>query len=272
MKTLALDYAKERIAHPYTEDELMPLLLFGGNWNMGKAQALYKIALLMMDAEILSIVGIKETTAQARDLLHMAGIHDYSKWGIDLRPTLNRIWNCPTVLALNPRLDEYIHWVDRNADGVTFLGYLQPIDRWSINSKRKWRYPYKKEARRGGLKKHEDKTKDSGIVIPEFYPFFTTEPEEERELLLWAHHLVPKGIPDHWRQDICQDLIVALLMGEVTKENAVSAVPKYIRKTFSAYPSKYGPLSLDQELAWDDDRTLLDKIGHHDHYPSDCEH
>lgn len=257
---LKLDQAKERIAHPYTENELMPLLLFGGNWNMGKAQALYKTAVLMMDAEITSLNKIKDTTAQARDLLHMTGIHDFAKSGIDCGTIFNRILNCPTVLALNPSMKEYIHWVAGNS-GKFFLYTLDPIDRWSVGSKRKWRYPYKRDGHRGGLKGAKPKEKDSGLIVPQFYPFYTETPNEEHELLEWAHHLVPKSIPDHWRQDICQDLIVGLLMGEVTKENAASTVRKYISKVFQAYPSKYGPLSLDAELSWDDDRTLADKIG-----------
>ncbi len=261
MAELKLERAKERIAHPYTEDELMPLLLFRGRLNMGQTQALYKTALLMMDAEIPSRARIKEVTSQSRDLLHMTGLHDPAKGGIDIRSILNRIVQCPTVLDLNPRLKDYAYWVAENSGGAwRFFYKLDPIPRWSIHAKAKFRYPYKKDGHRGGLKSSKPKEKDSGILIPQFYPFYTETPDEEHDLLEWAHHLVPRSIPDNWRADICQDLIVALLMGEVTKDNAELAVPKYIKKVFKEFPSKYGPLSLDAEFSPNDDRTLMDKL------------
>lgn len=257
MKSLNLSIAKDIVIHRYSEDEMIPLVLFTGNLSVSKAQALYKISLMMMEAEFSSVKEIKDATSQSRDLVHMTGLHDFSKFGIDIRPFFSRIINCPDVIELNPKLKDYIYWVKDNSNGF-FIYKLNPISRYSSKSRREFRYKPDEKKITNKLFKENSRIKklkvvDTKIVIPEFYPFYTEEPTKEYELLEWAHHLVPKTLPDYWRQDVCQELIMSLLSGDITKENAESKVQKYIKKTFKDYPTLYGPLSLDAPLGHDGD-------------------
>lgn len=96
-----------------------------------------------------------------------------------------------------------------------------------------------------------------------FYPYLIHKPsngDKERQLLLAVHDAVPKRLPDHIRADVCQDLIVAVLSGDISQDDLRDSSSWYVGKVIKQHPFKYGHLSLDAILGEDDDRTLYDKF------------
>lgn len=58
---------------------------------------------------------------------------------------------------------------------------------------------------------------------------------------------LPTSLPQDVRDEIKQDLFVAILEGSVDFVQIKAAIPEYIRRYYAMYPSKFGPLSLDAD-------------------------
>lgn len=96
--------------------------------------------------------------------------------------------------------------------------------------------------------------------MPSLYPFISGEPKKEHDLLVAVHNVVPQGLPKQHREDICQDIIVAILEGKLNLENLKDEVPAFIKQAYKQFPTKYGPLSIDRPISYDDDRLLRDML------------
>lgn len=100
------------------------------------------------------------------------------------------------------------------------------------------------------------------------YPFLAHRPKEgdaERRLVVDVNNAVPKHLPDWLRADICQDLIVAILSGEIRRDELQGSIKEYAAKVFKAHPIKYGPLSLDHPIFDDGNTTLADTISNEEY-------
>lgn len=98
--------------------------------------------------------------------------------------------------------------------------------------------------------------------LPEYYPFISGELQNEHELVLLVNEAVPKELPEMNREDICQDLLVALLEHQIEVCDLKSAVPEFIKREIKQFPTKYRPyLSLDAKPPWgDEDSPTLAEI------------
>lgn len=92
-----------------------------------------------------------------------------------------------------------------------------------------------------------------------FYPYLVHEPATDAEhMLIAVHQAVPKGLPDYLREDICQDLLMALLAGEILIDDLHDEAPAFISKVKKMHPLKYGDLSLDAMVGDETDTTFGD--------------
>ncbi len=95
-----------------------------------------------------------------------------------------------------------------------------------------------------------------------FYPYIIHNPARKKDgedLVLAVNNVVPAAWPEWLRADVCQDLVVAILSGELKQDELhPENVQEFSRAVFKMHPIKYGPLSLDAVLAADDGRTLAD--------------
>lgn len=92
------------------------------------------------------------------------------------------------------------------------------------------------------------------------YPYITTDKNDDTALLIAINSVVPRGLPGNLREDVCQDILVAILEGELPPEDFNIAVPKFLKAARKRYSMPWGTLSLDQPL-WDDStRTLGETI------------
>jgi hypothetical protein len=62
--------------------------------------------------------------------------------------------------------------------------------------------------------------------------------------------LVPKTFMVDERADLCQDMIVAVLTGEISLDNLRDRRGEWIKTALRNAPSKYGPLSLDAPIGF----------------------
>lgn len=262
-----IDKIKEHLVVPYTEEELYPALLFRGAISPGRFKAIQNYFTAGMEIEAKSIT---EMAARAvdkwdiSDLAHLTGIHYTGSYAAPtvIKPSLNagiaRLLATPSVVEPIPHLQDYLEYL-RTQRGY-YPKRLTPMSRWSPNARGRNQWRYKRFAPVRHRMVRADETE-----IALYWPFIPTGTAEEMEgvdLLRAVEAAVPRGIPFQIRDDLCQDLVVALLTGEVTLGNITDALPSFVKKTFKQYPMKYGPLSLDKPFGPDSAFSLGDLLHH----------
>jgi hypothetical protein len=83
------------------------------------------------------------------------------------------------------------------------------------------------------------------VPLMEFYPYIAQSPTEEHDLLLTVDRAVGRRLGPQWRGDFCQDLLVAILSGELKAENLDDEIPNYLKLFKREMPSKYKEVSID---------------------------
>lgn len=83
----------------------------------------------------------------------------------------------------------------------------------------------------------------------------------EGDLLAAINNIVPRGLPPVIRADVCQDLALAIIAGEI-RLSAVSAetIVEFTRAAYKLSPLASGRVSLDAPCFDDDSPSLLDRM------------
>lgn len=105
--------------------------------------------------------------------------------------------------------------------------------------------------------------KNKGLADRRFlYPFLTTYRQTpEHEMLRNISAAVPMEIHHDRRADICQELALAILVGDIEARELNTVWKKKFGEVYKLHPTMFGPLSLDAPLGGDlDDLKLLDLI------------
>lgn len=252
-----MERIKEHIIQPYEEKDFYPVLLYRQAVinALGRAKAVYNYFCAAMEMELPSVFTMASLTQEhgyTSELAHLTGFH--ANYGIGY-PTFNR-WGTrflahPELTSRTPHLREYLEFL--RGDGGLELMPLHPISRWTSHPSGRygqmaWRY--------------KPRSRVEVIPLPEVWPFIpekTPRGLDGMEMLLAVDAVVPKSLPEQMREDLCQDLVMALLSGEVEQRNLRDALPAYIQKVKRLFPIKYGNLSLSRDL-FGDGRTLEGKI------------
>lgn len=97
------------------------------------------------------------------------------------------------------------------------------------------------------------------------YPFLTTYRQTpEHEMLRAISSAVPREIPEDRRADICQELALAILIGEAETANLDTAWRDQFKKVYKMHPTLYAPDSLDVLMPGTDDLLRIDTISEDD--------
>lgn len=92
------------------------------------------------------------------------------------------------------------------------------------------------------------------------YPFLARDRgTPEHVLLKKVNAAVPTWLPPDRRADICQDLLVAILCGDIEEELLEMSAKDFIRRVIRQHPTQFGDLSLDQKIG-DTDLRIMDSI------------
>jgi hypothetical protein len=249
IRVVPLAKLENEIIKPGIEDKLIPLLHFRGAVNLGRYHRYWNFAISMMLHECESLSeGVRISNNPDHSHLCMPPI----KVGHEgLLSFFSRLQLRPDVTNNVPGLLEYAEYVSPRVLQLTPVSELR-----SRRNRGAWWRTFKEPDPK--IRKIRDyQPKASDLV----YPFLIHEPRQEHELLNLVNGAVPKSLPEQVRADICQDLIVAILSGEMEKIELQGNVKEYTRKVFKMFPTKYGPLSLDAPPPWaDDGRTLAEVL------------
>lgn len=222
-----MNYLTDLIVRPGIRKFLWPLLLYRGHMDPGHAHRLWNMALLMMasEAETLSD-GIKIANNPAFSQL-CGPVKAPIK--TTMMSFFGRLWNSPDVTDNIPGFTEYVKSMQ--------LGpcWLTPV---ALETGEQFCAPWRKST-------HPDF--DPQAERPEYgtralyYPYIVHEAgvSGEHDLVRLVNQLVPAYLPDQLRADACQDLVVSLLAGDLTVDNAPDWVEEYVRRVFRMHPQKW---------------------------------
>lgn len=218
---------KEYITEPNLGIELRPLLLFNGNLTEGKAISRFNFLRAAMDAEVSTLTEFTKLSIGANDDAHLCGFHAKFGWErMGIQGFLGRVLDSPTILDRTTGVKDYIHWICGNTVNCHPLK-LTRISEASYRSRRDWR------------------RRQRVAPMAEVYPYIVGTPTNDHDLLLAVESLVPKTFLADERADLCQDMIVSILTGEISLDNLRDRRGEWIKTALRNAPSKYGPLSLD---------------------------
>lgn len=241
-----IEMLRERIASPAKDEEFLPLTQFQGSRGVGHQRSLWNFLQALYTMEV-------ETTAEAYKLgvtcpntTHLCGRHAPVQ-RMSLQCFLSRINSTAGEFKLwreDRRFVDYMRgFIDDNG---LFLWTLNKtsIDVYAREKTRKF------DAKFG--KTHFDKHQ------PQYWPFEGERDgklrdegklEELPDFVMQIGALLPtSSLPATLREDLCQDLVVAVLTGETTVEDlkAEAVMKTYIRAAFKHHPLKYGRYALDR--------------------------
>lgn len=244
------------VVEPYKEADLYPLALYRGAVSLGRIRAVYNYFCAAMEAELSTIgrmVWVTQDGGWRSRLAHLTGLHgQYGTNPTAFHTMGTRLLANPQVIR-TPHLEEYLRFL-REHGGLKTVP-LTPVPRWTgLPTKRLWRYD-------PTLRVHKV---DNGQPVVLAWPYVgehTPKSIAGLDLIEAIDAIVPTSLAPATREDVCQDLAVAVLTGEVNLGNLRDALPKYLDRAFKQFPIKYGHLSLDSLPPWDKDgRTLGESL------------
>lgn len=169
--------------------------------------------------------GVKNSSKQSfsvSDLGHFSGLHSPLQ-NLGLYGFLARIRQTTAVWPLAPGIGEW-------ASDVTGQRYLslESISEYADRTRREWRRKVR-------------------TAPAEFYPYCVGPVTDDYAMVLRVHNAVPKGLPNDLRADICQELLVDLLTGDVTMDQVEGDMVNLLKQKMPAVRGRYH-LSLDEPL------------------------
>lgn len=244
------------VVRPGIRKFMWPICLYRGQMTPGHAHRLWNYALLMMAAEA-------ETLADGLSLAHNPAFAQLC--GPVNRPQkqtlfsfFGRLWDNPDVTDNIPGLTEYVRFLDLGPS------WLKPV---SLETAQQYCAPWRVSTHPDFDRRTE--RPESGAK-PLYYPYLAHDPKKKsngEDLVLLANKLVPETLPHDIRADVCQELIVSILSGQISRDQAHDHVQKHIGKVFKSVEFKWTPaglkFSMDAKIRGydeDDDRSLHDVI------------
>jgi hypothetical protein len=95
--------------------------------------------------------------------------------------------------------------------------------------------------------------------LSEFYPYRVSAEADGAELVEAINRAVPRSLPEDLRADVCQQLALAVLAGDVDLEGIGEHVRLYTKRQRAFMPNRYLH-RLDDTLTADSNQTLLDTL------------
>jgi hypothetical protein len=251
---VGMNYLSELVVRPGIRKYLEPLCLYRGAMNPGHAHRFWNYALLMMAAEA-------ETLA---DGLGLYGNEAFAQlcgpYRAPSKQTLfsffGRLWDNRDVTDEIAGLTDYVRSLELGSCRLTAIPHVtheQYCAPWRVSDHPEW--------------DPKAERPESGVRAL-YYPYLVhnpKKPDDGRDLVLLANKLVPDYWPPWARADLCQELVMAILEGKTTKENAPDYMKAAKAKFFKEQPFLYeqgglAPRSLDAPLGAEDNRTLHDVV------------
>lgn len=249
-----MNYLSDLIIRPGIEKTFGPLLLYRGHMNRGAAHRKWNMALLMMATECETLSdGLKVLNNPSFSQL-CGPVRPPPK--ISLYTFFQRLGDNPAVTRNIQGLTDYVKSLELGPCG------LQRVDRFSARAQcAPWRISLHLDAGK--------EAEERGIPASQqlFYPFMAhdaAKPDDGAALVKLVNAAVPQYWPEHIRADACQDLIVALLSGEIGPGEVHDHAQEYVGRVYQMHPSKFDhgnrAISFNQPILGTEDLSWTERV------------
>lgn len=214
-KIIDVQKLKEQIVLPDWEKRLLPLFLFKGT-KPYRIKALwgYAYAMYLGELEGYGVGAWRAIEQEQNGLGHLCGLHaqPQAMWGF-----FQRLRGSQQLTdSVDKGFTEYVEWLMPGQCALQRVPYIyNPASGGTVGWWRK--APPKK------TKIWREPKQITG------YPFVQSAQAKtpEQQLLLDVHAQIPRGVDPSIRGDLCQDLIVAVLSGDITVANIPNVLHRY---------------------------------------------
>jgi hypothetical protein len=288
MKQVPLSALENVIAKPGFERELIPLLAYRGQLNLGRAHRLWNftVAMMLHEAESLS-EGVNRL--QMNPEWSQLCLPENRVQFCSISGFMNRLRDNRPVTDLVPGLTDYVATIyprfyayrrvpieasrSRAAWWRTFTpkargpsALTPPPDFFEIASGRSIEWAKRHFSRSEpvirrwfALTGAEYERLETRPVL--VYPFLIHDGgKPEHDLLRLIDAAIPRHLPPDLRADMCQDLAVGCLTGDFNKDDLYLPAKEVAKRVHRMFPTKYGPISLDAPLSDDGSFSILDTL------------
>lgn len=246
---ISLTDLKEAVIRPGIEKQLEPLLLYRGALQMGKVKRLWNYVQLM---KLAGSSTASEATKlfQNPEVPHLLGPASKALPILSIETFLSRIHDHMDVAANIPGLPEYIR--EQIAFRKFNLTKISAADRES-------RLPFRRAAGEAEWNKGEGNRVLARVKRfqireverpPElFYPFMIHDPEDDAsDLVQFINKIVPRGLTPDMRADVCQEMLLAILTGEIARDQAHNKRFEIMRRVLKMNGVSDSALRLDAQM------------------------
>lgn len=237
---LDLDLLKAEITRPDQAKYLEPLRRFRGSLSSSMVAARWNFVNAMFLAEVPDLSTGAKMFAEG-EVAHICGNHAKTIGSTNLGFFFNRLRMSPKVCAMVPGLHDYVSCLNRWDFDLQVCGASSPL-------------------RVKNAKVEKELRKANSNPANAFYPFVSKTHGHDCELLARIHAAVPASISGKIRGDLCQDLVVAVLAGDVRLENIEDEIPSYLKSAKHFFPRHIEDLKLKGGKIWPKDPLRADDL------------
>ena len=90
------------------------------------------------------------------------------------------------------------------------------------------------------------KPREQRVVLG--YPYVVGPVRDDYALLLAVNAVVPHGLPGDLRSDVCQDMLMAILEGELLATELRAKMSEYLKRARRRYAMPWGTVNIDAPL------------------------
>lgn len=237
----------DKVVRPGIDKHLVPLCLYMGTRSFGRIHRWWNFTLAAMEQGCENMTDIVKLS-QHPDYSHLCGTT--SK--VDRAGTIGFF----TRLRDNPQVTDNIPMLTEWAEHILPRPYhfhRVPLESFEKNCA-PWRlFKIRKKAYSGNIKP---------VAASACYPYIAHDPKKEGfDLVSKVNKAVPRGLPEEIRADICQDIICAVLMGDMNADDLSGAsIKDFIAQGKKMFADKWQFISLDAEVPGMGGKTYLDGL------------
>ncbi len=236
----------DKVVRPGIDKHLVPLCLYMGTRSFSRIHRWWNFTLAAMEQGCEDLTDIVKLS-QNPDYSHLCGTT--SK--VDRAGTIGFF----TRLRDNPVVTDNIPMLTEWAEHILPRPYVfrrVPLESFEQNCA-PWRlFKVRRKAFRGNIKP---------VASSACYPFIAHDPKKEGfDLVSKVNKAVPRGLPEEIRADICQDIICAILMGEMKEEDLQGSMKDFIAQGKKMFANKWDFMSLDAPIPGMEGKTYMDGL------------
>lgn len=244
-----IEVLADKIGMPGIDKHLVPLCLYKGTRSFGRIHRWWNFTLAAMEQgcdDLTDIVKLSHHPAYS----HLCGTETKVN-RLSAQGFFTRLRDNPEVTNNVPHLTEWAEHVLPHRfhfDRVPLESFAKNCAPWRV-----FRIRRKTFQKGGGNIKAQPASA--------CYPFIAHDPKKEGfDLVAKVNKAVPKGLPEEIRADICQDIICAILMGEMKEDDLQGGVKHFIAQGRKMFVNKWDFVGLDAPINGFEGQTYADVI------------